>query len=66
MDISYLKTVFSSISSGVIGGCMVSFFIGQPTLKEFIWIVILIFISFIILWFIGRNQNPTNQDENVE
>ncbi len=40
MDISYLKTVFSSISSGVIGGCMVSFFIGQPTLKEFIWIVL--------------------------
>ncbi|MCT7592612.1 hypothetical protein N5U31_06475 [Aliarcobacter butzleri] len=69
MDKNYLKTVLSNISSGVVGGCIVSFFLGEINAENFdklIWIIILTFFALLVIGFIGRNQNPTNQDENIE
>ncbi|MCT7531954.1 hypothetical protein N5U22_00870 [Aliarcobacter cryaerophilus] len=67
--LDFCKNVVLNISSGVVGGCIVSFFLGEINAENFdklIWIIILTSFALLVIGFIGRNQNPTNQDEKVD
>ena len=69
MGNGFFENIVLTISTGVIGGCIVSFFVSDVELEKLCWMIGLTIVFLAIIIGIYRKRlarTTTNQDENIE